>query len=138
MRGLLATLSFVVLAGSDTRGAPQALLDLLQKLSGDGAVACGVVGLNESARDAFACAREQLASGRPFRLAVQVQGIDSLLWHGAALEPDGTRWTLFYDSDVHGGGGIGKESLKFVPCHEIRFSETDERRIWCGMKGDGS
>lgn len=131
-------MSFAVLAGSGNRGAPQPLTDLLLKLSGDGAVACGVVGLNESAHAAFACAREQLASGRPFRLAVQVRGIDSLIWRGAALEPDGTSWALAYDSDIHGGGGIGKEALNFVPCHEIRFSETDERRIWCGLKGDGS
>jgi hypothetical protein len=137
MWGLLALVPIVALAGAASRSAPQPLTDLLMKLSGDGAVACGVVVRNESARAALACAREQLASGRPFRLAVQVQGIDSLLWLGVALEADGTSWVLSYDSDTHGRGGIGKESLDSVPCHEIRLSETDGRRIWCGLKGDG-
>jgi len=105
------------------------LFDRLRELAGKGAAACGTVELRDDPTAAFSCARSAMAAGQPFWVAAQIEGIDSLLWRGVALEPDKTVWLLSYDSDVHGGGGYGGESLHQGFCRDVQFSV--ERRIYC-------
>ena len=123
----LAAVLWVVSLGVAAR--EDRLFDRLQELAGKGAAACGTVKLKEDPSAAFSCAKSAMAAGQPFWVAAQVEGTDSLLWRGVALEPDKTVWLLSYDSDVHGGGSYGRESLDQGFCRDVQFSV--ERRIYC-------
>src|SRR5437868_6229864 len=101
------------------------LFDALKDSSGPDALACGTVKLNEDASEAAECARAALAAKKPFWFAAEVQGTDSHLWRGVALEPKKNNvWLVSYDSDVHGGGGYGKESLNYGLCPWVKFSSS--------------
>lgn len=107
------------------------LFDRLKALAGPNAVGCGTVKLRESTSAAFDCARAAQKEGKPFWVAAQMLGTDSALWRGVALQPNRTTWLLAYDSDVHGGGGYGKESIDQGICDAVQFSSESEERIRC-------
>ncbi|MEO8673855.1 MAG: hypothetical protein ABI411_21305 [Tahibacter sp.] len=122
--------------------------DRLRQIAGPWSKACGVALLGDDPENALVCAREAMAAGETFWVAIQVQGVDSLLFNGAAREPDGTSWLVTFDSDVHGGASYSidtetkevvrrsSSSMKAVPCHELRFSVEKEERIRCGLQGE--
>jgi hypothetical protein len=111
-----------VLAAASVAGepaAPAALAGRLASLSGASARDCGVFPLRGDLAAAIACATDATSSGRPYRLAVQLQGTDSVIWQGAARDERGRLWVVFYDADSTGGG---TPTLSVVPCRGIVFA----------------
>jgi hypothetical protein len=100
--------------------APAALVNKLESLAGASARDCGSVALGGDHDAAIACAKNATLAAKGYRVAVQSQGVDSLVWQGAARDPQGKLWVLFYDTDPSGGSGASP-TLSVVPCREIRF-----------------
>jgi len=75
----------------------------LAETAGSTATDCGVVMLDNSKSDAVACSTAALAASKPFYVAFQVQGIDSVIVHGLAFNAKGEATWFMWDSDKHGG-----------------------------------
>lgn len=90
-------------------------------LGGADAYDCGLLhlGAGDGALSQItACARDAVASGRPYRFGYQSIGSDSLVCAAAVRAPDGRLWLLDYDDDVG-----GKHSVLWVQrCGSITFS----------------
>ena len=130
MQRFAASVALILSLASGGLGASEDFFfSQLSELAGPNAIACGTVKLREDPSSIFACATDAKAAGTSFWVAAEVQGTDSLLWRGVALAPDKLVWLLSYDSDVHGGGGYGKESLNYGFCREVQFSA--KRGIYC-------
>jgi hypothetical protein len=110
--------------------APAALLGKLKSLAGSNGQDCGSVSLHESPETAISCATSANASGKPYRLAVEFQGTDSIAWQGAVRDERGKLWALYYDSDPSGGSGAGT-TLSVVLCREILFAAQGNDVIEC-------
>ena len=115
---LLAT-AFAVPNAHALDSAPAAFLNKLRSFAGANARDCGFVRLVDDHAAAVACARDATSAGKAYALAIQFQGVDSLVWQGAARDEHGKLWVLYYDSDPAGGGAT--PTLSAVPCQEIRF-----------------
>jgi hypothetical protein len=131
-RTLVPVALIAVLSSSLAIANEATLVSALKESSGANALACGTVKLGEDATAAVECARTALAAKKPFWFAAQIQGTDSSLWRGVALEPGKNNvWVVSYDSDVHGGGGTGKESLQYGLCPWVKFSSSSPEHIQC-------
>ncbi len=133
MKCLQALLIATLLTSSSCRAAdavPAALSNKLKSLAGADSQDCGSVPLGNDHTAAIACAKSTTASGRAYRLAMQFQGVDSLVWQGAVRNEQGKLWVLYYDSAPSGGAGAGP-TLSSVPCHDIRFEVPGEDLIDC-------
>lgn len=133
MKSLSVSLLAILLAAplchaSDS--APGALSSKLKSLAGADSRDCGSVLLHDTPDAAIACAKDATASGKAYRLAVQFQGEDSIVWQGAARNAQGKLWALFYDSDPAGGSGAGT-TLSVVLCREIAFASQGNDVIEC-------
>jgi len=122
----LAALFATVLAATGVRAiepapAPAALSARLASLSGIDGRDCGAFPLRSDLAAAVVCAKDATASGKPYRLAVQLQGIDSAIWQGAARDAQGRLWVVFYDADSS-GGGAASPTISVVPCRDIVFA----------------
>lgn len=90
-------------------------------LSGPDAYDCGLLHLD--ARDGAqtqiaACARDAVASGRPYRFGYQSLGTDTLYCDVAVRAPDGQLWTLYFDDE----GTLGGHAVLSVRrCKDLRF-----------------
>lgn len=82
----------------------QEYLSLLQERAGTGSKDCGVVRLLHPRSEAVRCAQAALEDRTPFRVVFQVQGIDSEIFHGLAVDARGNASWLRWDSDSYGGG----------------------------------
>jgi len=133
MKRTLVPLALMSVLSSSLGIANEAtLVDALKESSGANALACGAVKLGEDATAAVECARTALAEKKPFWFAAQIQGTDSSVWRGVALEPGKNNvWVVSYDSDVHGGGGTGAESLQYGLCPWVTFSSSSPEHIRC-------
>lgn len=118
-------LSAVVLAASSPQDT---FFDVLSRLAGSDARECGTVRLDSDASTALQCAKEHHSSGTSFWIALQIQGVDSYLWIGAAQADDGSRWLVDFDSDVTGGRSK-KPLMRVIPCGEFEVSLDDEKRL---------
>ena len=131
-RTLVPIVLMTALSSSFAVADESTLVKALKESSGAGALACGTVKLGEDAAAAVECARTALAAKKPFWFAAQIQGTDSSLWRGVALEPGKNNvWVLSYDSDIHGGGGTGKESVDYGLCPWVKFSSSSPDHIQC-------
>lgn len=79
-------------------------LSLLNERAGTGSKNCGVVGLTQARSEAVRCAQAALKNRKPFLVVFQVQGIDSEIFHGLAVNASGNAIWLQWDSDAYGGG----------------------------------
>ncbi len=99
-RAALAVTLAVSLTGCARRS------DLVQRtiqLSGPEAVDCGDVRLEDDATAALACVKRELLTGRPFRVVLDVHGIDSRIAQALVRSPSGQLVQLRFDSDRMGG-----------------------------------
>lgn len=117
-------------AGAGDAAAPPALAARLAALSGASARDCGVFPLRSDLAAAIACAQDATSSRRPYRLAVQLQGIDSAIWQGAARDERGRLWVVFYDADSS-GGATPSPTLSVVPCRDIVFALRGGEMLDC-------
>lgn len=74
----------------------------LPALATEGAIDCGFVRLGEGATEAAACVDDALASGDPFTVRQELQGIDSQVELGFVVDQDGVVQQLTYDSNICG------------------------------------
>jgi hypothetical protein len=75
----------------------------LAQTAGPGAADCGMVMLDSSKSDAVTCSAAALTASKPFYVAFEVQGIDSAIVHGLAVNAKGEATRFMWDSDRHGG-----------------------------------
>lgn len=129
----LSAIFTAVIAASNCHAAdtaPVVLINRLTSLAGSNAQDCGSVVLRSDPGATIGCARSAMSAGKAYRLAVQFQGEDSLVWQGAARDEHGKLWVVFYDSDPAGGSGANP-TLSAVPCRDIRFEVHDGDLINC-------
>lgn len=123
-------LSMISLASSAME--PVQLSDIVSRLAGVGAHACGVAPLGSDATASMDCAKESISSGRSFWVAIQLQGEDSYVWRAAAQSNDGKRWVVQFDSDIGGEASPAPKPLfEVIPCDEMRISSRDRNGIMC-------
>jgi hypothetical protein len=133
MKGLSAVLIATLFTTSSCRAAdtvPAALSNKLMSLAGADSQDCGSVPLGNDRNPAMACARSATSGGRAYRLAMQFQGVDTLVWQGAVRNGQGKLWVLYYDSGLTGSSGAGP-TLSTVQCRDIRFEIPGEDLIDC-------
>lgn len=104
-------------ASSAFAAAPTALVARLQALAGDGAQDCGAVSATGDRVPALECANRALSAGSPFRVALQLS--DGASWQAAARDPQGRLWAVFYEMDIHAGGG---PTLSALLCRTLTLS----------------
>jgi hypothetical protein len=109
---------------------PAALLTKLKALAGANSHDCGAIPLHDDQGAALACARRAAASAAPFRIAIQLQGVDSIVWQGAARDEHGKLWVMFHDSDPS-GGSAATPTFSVLPCREIQFAVHEDDVIEC-------
>ena len=78
----------------------------LRQAAGPGAERCGVVPLRQDRSAAARRAQAALDAGRPFVVAFQRQGIDSIIYEGLASRGRGPAVLLSWDGDASGGGPL--------------------------------
>jgi hypothetical protein len=113
----------------------------LRELAGARATACGRSPIRSDQSAAIACAQSSIAAGTPFWVAIQVQGIDSILWRGVARGPTGPAWLVTFDSDVHGGGAHSshaRPALARTPCLRLELSIAEPQQISCAVPAGAS
>jgi hypothetical protein len=109
---------------------PGTLLSKMKSIAGSHSRDCGSVPLHNNPYVAIECAKDATSADKPYRVAVQLQGVDSLVWQAAARDEHGKLWEVFYDSDPSGGSGANA-SLTVVPCREIVFASQGQQVIEC-------
>jgi len=109
---------------------PEILLKKLADLAGAGAEDCGVLPLYAKRASAIACARTATASGKPYRLVVELSGRDAYTWQGAARDERGNQWAVFYDADA-ASGAEASPGLGQLRCRDIKFDPGKEEVIDC-------
>jgi hypothetical protein len=67
---------------------------------------CGVVRLRSSRVDAIAYSQTANLKRKAFSVVFQVQGIDSTIFHGQAVDTDGHGVFLQWDSNIKGEGSL--------------------------------
>lgn len=98
----------------------------VETLAGPDAVDCGFhAGMGANRGDIKrwqACAREAVASGRPFKFGYRSFGIDSAFCHTAIRTPEGELLSWFLDFDVTGGSSERARSALWASgCKDIAF-----------------
>lgn len=98
----------------------QEYLSLLNERAGARSKDCGVVRFSQPRSDAVRCAQAALEGRTPFRVIFQVQGIDSRIFHGLAVNASGNATWLYWDSDSYGGGShfVTKPWVKEEACSQ--------------------
>ena len=117
-------------AATQPHDAPKALVAKLNSFAGVEALDCGTVPFGDDAGNAIECAEEAQASGKAYRLAVEFEGPDGLVWQGAARDPKGKLWTVYFDSDPAQPPGKG-DTVTVVPCSAIRYADKGDDVIQC-------
>ena len=115
-------------------------LDALYDLGGPTSRLCGAVKLHDDPSVPLSCAKAALSSGAPFRLALQEQGVDSILWVGIARGANGATWLVTFDSDIHGGGASNPHAeprLTRTLCLDVQLGSMTQPNISCRLAGSG-
>jgi hypothetical protein len=91
---------------------------LLINESGASGRSCGVIERGESPEATASCAQEALAAGSPFFVVFEVQGIDSHIFRGLAVNDRGEATFAQWDSDGYGGsrGPFKKPWIRQASC----------------------
>lgn len=131
-RGVIRSLLLLVAAsgahGADS--APDLLTRKLGSLAGANARDCGAIPLSADRVAAIACARTASASGKAYRIAIQLRGSDSYTWQGAARDERGRQWVVFYDADAS-AGPAASPGLGQLLCRDISFAPDKDEVIDC-------
>ena len=134
---LLAFARSVVAVGSSPADAPAPVRAEFAALTGRSATFCGAVRVRTSRAAAVACGRAASTAGKPFWVLFERQGTDSSVWEGAALDPSGRYWALFYDSAISCGMS-GEHRLGLSRCSRLRLARFHESTDVCReMRGGG-
>jgi hypothetical protein len=110
--------------------APKLLLAKLATLAGANALDCGTIPISGDRAAAIGCARKAAASGNAYRLALQMKGVDTYTWQGAARDERGHMWVVFYDADTSSGPGFNP-GLGQLLCRDITFAPDKDEVIDC-------
>jgi hypothetical protein len=102
--GATALLAAVSSAGCVNGPSFDEYRELLGERAGPAFQDCGLVRLGQARSEAVACSQQALVRKAPFVVVFQVQGIDSELFHGLAVNGEGTAAWLQWDSDARGSG----------------------------------
>lgn len=100
---LLAGLA-VAAQARDARDAREPFETELARLAGRDAQQCGIVALGRDAKAGWECAQAAERAGRPYWLAFEGLGDDSLVGRAAIRTAAGKRLLLDYDSSPFGRG----------------------------------
>jgi hypothetical protein len=77
---------------------------LLSERAGRGAIDCGTGSVRKPEHIAMVkCGNEALRNGTPFFVAFRVQGVDSAVFSGLAVDSSGMAHRVDWDSDAYGG-----------------------------------
>lgn len=108
------------------------MVDVVARLAGKEATACGIVRLKQDSVKPLVCASRHLLSKNAFWVAVQIQGEDSFLWRAATQSVDGKTWVVRFDSDITGGSPRGpKPLLEVIPCTGLKISPDVRPGVSC-------
>ncbi|QRK08931.1 hypothetical protein JQX13_01795 [Archangium violaceum] len=118
--------------------APCSIEELVLQEAGPSAVDCGWGREPAAWSTVSACVRKADAEGRPFRALVTLQGIDSEIIAGYVRKADGSRWELWYDSNVSGGRGSCNASVSRVSCASLGqgSASTSGAPLTCESPGE--
>ena len=133
MKPSLSALFAILAAAANCRAAdtvPDALVKKLAVLAGADAVDCGTLLRDSDRRAAIACAADATASGRPWRLAEQLEGKESSIWQGGARDSQGKFRVVFYEADLAGAPGSGP-TVSVLLCREILFAAKGGDTMEC-------
>ena len=135
LRNVLLALTFTRYAFGADAASPEMVEQKLIALAGAGSHNCGTIPLGSDYKAAFACAKNGISSGTAFRVARQVQGVDSFIWEGAARDEKGNIWAVLYDSDPSGGSRAAPV-LNVTQCHNLAFSVQGRDALECSALVD--
>jgi len=129
---VLRSLLFLLAAtGVHAAGSvPELLQKKLESLAGASARDCGAIPLSADRAAALACARAAAASGKAYRVALELRGNDSYTWQGAARDERGRQWVVFYDADAS-AGPAASPGLGQLLCRDISFAPDHDEVIDC-------
>jgi hypothetical protein len=102
----------------------------LTRLSGGTAQSCGFIVLGASAESAWKCAAIADKSGRPFWLAIEEHGLDSIIWQAVGRDADGQRYLLSFDSSPYGRAGFHPRFTRDA-CNGSFWYEPKDVAHWC-------
>src|SRR5687767_11694711 len=102
----------------------------LEQLAGRNAKDCGLVPIAMDQAGAVECARKMLKDKRPFRVAAELQGVDSYVWNGVAANEQGQLSYVFFDSDIRGSGCYNPR-LTTNTCTTVTFPSGSSREFMC-------
>lgn len=123
---------FAILALASHVTQPTELTDIASRLAGTGAHACGISHLEDNVDNSISCVRKNMSSGKPFWIAIQLQGEDSYIWRAAAQSRDRKRWIIKFDSDISGGSANPPKLLfEIIPCNDLTISSHKRAEISC-------
>jgi hypothetical protein len=128
-RGNMAAEGDPIFPSKEEYRAP--LIAELQSLSGRRAFDCGLVALREHPGPPLACADKANSKGVPFKVATQLQGIDSIVWRAAILTEQGERLLIQYDSNINGDALKIEPHFSRTACKAFTFSTSAGSHIKC-------
>jgi hypothetical protein len=100
--------------------SPDMLNAKLRELSGASAKDCGSIPREADAGPAISCAKDADDQQIALRVAIQIQGVDSIVWAGAARDNNDKHWTMTYDFDP--SGRLGNHAVVHAAeCTKVRF-----------------
>ncbi len=124
VRPSITALLVALFAASNCRAAdsvPDALTKRLATLSSADAIDCGTLLRDADRRPAIACATDATASGKPWRLAEQLEGPEATIWQGGTRDSRGKFRVVFYEADLAAGAGSGP-TVSVLLCRDIVFA----------------
>jgi hypothetical protein len=128
LRGVIVLVAAALVAsGCHTGPTFEEYRSLVANSAGADALDCGVVALGSSRAEAVSCVQSALSNRRPVRVILQVQGIDSDIWLGLAVDEAGRGTRLMWDSDAFGGGSRfrSKAWIDRADCGQPSVTESD-------------
>ena len=111
----------------------------LRPLAGSNATDCGHIGLHGNSEKAKTCAQTAVENSRPFFVAYDEMGIDSLIMYGLASDGHGKAWRVDYDSwgwatyDLPKGATLtDKNHTLIIPCSvPVKFLTSERGYVSC-------
>ena len=133
--GALVLAAYAAIGGTGCASRGPSLTEFeasVRSWAGADARDCGKVLLRADRSSAMDCVRQEIGRGAPFFVIVQVQGVDSTLFHGLASQRQSSSQMFFYDSDITGGGGVrSRPRVHQRPCVAPKVTYDDEPLV-CG------
>jgi len=104
----------------------------LPAIAVDGAKDCGLLRLHGDATAMKVCVDDALASGAPFKVRQELQGIDSRVELGFLVDHDGVVQELLYDSNICGSATCEEDcgpTVSVTECRDPRLGATPEQAL---------